>query len=332
MSGEIRALLPALMVFVAVALGVLSLSLLWEWWRERRRTKEIENRLGALTGRGGDGKARPDPFGDLFREDEVRDLGWLTPVASRLPHVRDLQHLLTQAEIGWGVGTFVLLTLGGAMAFGMSTLVFTRVWIAALGGAALGATLPYLWVRRRKAKRLEAFEEHLPEAIDLLGRAIRAGHAFSTGLQMVADESPDPIATEFRHVFEEQKFGLALEDSLLGMADRVDLMDVRMFVTAVLIQREVGGNLAEILDKISHTIRERFTIQRQVRVYTAQGRFTGYLLAGLPIGVGFLIYMLNQEYMSILFRETTGRLLISVALVLQVIGFFIIRRIIHIEV
>jgi tight adherence protein B len=201
-----------------------------------------------------------------------------------------------------------------------------------IAAAGFGASLPYIYARRRKAKRLEAFEECFPEAIDLLGRAIRAGHAFSTGLQMVGEESPEPLAGEFRRVFEEQKFGLAIEDSLLALADRIDLVDMRIFVTALLIQREVGGNLAEILDKISYTIRERFTIQRQVRVYTAQGRFTGYLLAVLPIGVGFLIWMLNHEYMMILFSHPTGRLMISLAALLQIIGFFVIRKIIHIEV
>jgi tight adherence protein B len=140
------------------------------------------------------------------------------------------------------------------------------------------------------------------------------------------------VRTEFRTVFEEQKFGLPLEESLLGLADRIDLVDIRIFVTAILVQRDVGGNLAEILDKISYTIRERFMIQRQIRVYTAQGRMTGYLLAVLPIIMGVLIYMLNAEYMSILFTEPVGRFLIAGALVLQVIGFIVIRRIVDIEV
>jgi tight adherence protein B len=215
---------------------------------------------------------------------------------------------------------------------GMGAFVVARLWIVGIAAGVFGATLPYIYVRRRKTKRLEAFEEHFPEAIDLLGRAIRAGHAFSTGLQMVGEESPEPLAGEFRRVFEEQKFGLAIEDSLLALADRIGLVDMRIFVTALLVQREVGGNLAEILDKISYTIRERFTIQRQVRVYTAQGRFTGYLLAVLPIAVGFLIWVLNHEYMMILFREPTGRLMISLAALLQIVGFFVIRKIIHIEV
>jgi tight adherence protein B len=320
--------MPAIIMFVAVGLGVLSLALLWEWWRERRQRGEIAERLkGMASGEGG-----PDPFGDLFRDTKLSEVTWLEPLVARLPHTRDLQHLLEQADVTWRVGTFFLLTVGAAVAMGLAGYVMGRMWVTGLAAAMFGATLPYIYVRRRKTKRLEAFEEHFPEAIDLLGRAIRAGHAFSTGLQMVGDESPEPLAGEFRRVFEEQKFGLAIEDSLLALADRVDLVDMRIFVTALLVQREVGGNLAEILDKISHTIRERFTIQRQVRVYTAQGRFTGYLLAVLPFGVGFLIWLLNQEYMMILFRAPAGRLMITIAAMLWIVGFFTIRKIIHIEV
>jgi tight adherence protein B len=319
---------PAILLFIAVGLGVLSLALMWEWWRDRSQRREITQRLSGMAS----GQSASDPFGDLFRDTKLSEVTWMEPLVARLPHTRDLQHMLEQADVTWRVGTFFLLTVGASIAMGMGAYVVARLWVVGIAAAAFGASLPYIYVKRRKTKRLEAFEEHFPEAIDLLGRAIRAGHAFSTGLQMVGEESPEPLAGEFRRVFEEQKFGLAIEDSLLALADRIDLVDMRIFVTALLIQREVGGNLAEILDKISHTIRERFTIQRQVRVYTAQGRFTGYLLGALPIGVGFLIWMLNHEYMMILFREPTGRLMISMAALLQIMGFFVIRKIIHIEV
>lgn len=323
-------LAAALFAFAAVACGVLTLAFLWEWWRDRRRQKEIVERIQGMAEKR-EGVAG-DPFQDLFRDEALTEVRWLEPLVARLPHARDLQQLLEQSDVGWRVGTFLLLTFGAATAFGLSALLFARLWIVALAAAALGATFPYLWVKRRKAKRLEAFEEGFPESIDLLGRAIRAGHAFSTGLQMVAEESPEPLSTEFRQVFEEQKFGLPLEDTLLGLADRIDLVDMRLFVTAILIQREVGGNLAEILDKIAHTIRERFTIQRQVRVYTAQGRFTGYLLAGLPVLLALGIAVMNREYMAILFDEPVGRAMIAGALVLQIAGFFVIRRIIDIEI
>lgn len=320
--------LPAVLMFVAVGLAVLSLALLWEWWRDHRQRREVTRRLEGMAS----GQPGQDPFSELFRDTKLSEVPWMEPLMARLPHSRDLQHLLEQADVTWRVGTFFLLTVGASVAMGMSAYVVARLWIVAVAAAAFGATLPYIYVKRRKAKRLGAFEEHFPESIDLLGRAIRAGHAFSTGLQMVADESPEPLAGEFLRVFEEQKFGLAIEDSLLALADRIDLVDMRILVTALLIQREVGGNLAEILDKISYTIRERFTIQRQVRVYTAQGRFTGYLLAVLPIGVGFLIWMMNHEYMMILIREPTGRLMMTGAGLLQVMGFFVIRKIINIEV
>ncbi|MEJ2151685.1 MAG: type II secretion system F family protein [Gemmatimonadota bacterium] len=320
----------AILVFAAVACAVIVLAVLWEWWGDRRRQRDLARRLGSVEP-SGDGQGG-DPFGDLFKEATNADVKWLQPVVARVPHTRDLQHLLDQADMPWQVGTFLLTTIGAAMAFGTMALLITNNTMVAIAAATLAATLPYVYIRRRKTKRLRAFEECFPESIDLLGRAIRAGHAFSTGLQMEADESPEPIAGEFRRVFEEQKFGLSIDDSLLALADRIELVDMRIFVTAVLIQREVGGNLAEILDKISYTIRERFTIERQVRVYTAQGRFTGYLLGILPIAVGFLIFLLNGEYMTVLWERDIGRMLISIAAVLQVIGFFVIRKIINIEV
>lgn len=319
----------AVLVFLGVALAVLMLSMVWEWLMDRRNKKEIADRLEGMAKGAADAN---DPFGDLFRDTKTSDINWLEPVMARLPHTADLQHLLEQADMSWRVGTFAMVTMGAGLAMGLGALILSGMWSVALGATAFGSALPYVFVKRKKNKRILAFEEHFPEAIDLLGRAIRAGHAFSTGLQMVADESPEPVATEFRQVFEEQKFGLALDDSMMAMADRIELLDTRIFVTALLIQKEVGGNLAEILDKLAYTIRERFMIQRQVRVYTAQGRFTGYLLAGLPIAVGFLIYMLNSEYMLILVREPLGRMLIAVAGLLQVIGYFVIRRIIDIKI
>ena len=149
---------------------------------------------------------------------------------------------------------------------------------------------------------------------------------------MAADEGSEPVASEFRRVFEEQRFGLPLQDSLLGMADRVNLVDVRILVTAILIQREVGGNLAEILDNLSNVIRARFTIRRQIKVYTAQGRMTGYLLALLPFFLFTILYWVNPEYMSVLFRDPIGKMLTAVALTMQLAGFLWIRKIINIEI
>ena len=219
-----------------------------------------------------------------------------------------------------------------AVGLGVLALLVTGSVPVGLVAAVVGAVLPNLYVRYRRTKRLNAFEEMLPDAIDLVGRALRAGHPLSAGFKMAADDGPDPVACEFRRVFEEQRFGLPLQDSLLGMADRVNLVDVRILVTAILIQREVGGNLAEILDNLAAVVRARFTIRRQIRVYTAQGRMTGYLLSALPIILFLLLYTINREYMSILFTDPVGKILVEVALSMQFIGFLWIRKIIKIEI
>jgi tight adherence protein B len=211
-------------------------------------------------------------------------------------------------------------------------LILSRSPVIGLLATGIGATLPTMYVRRKRTKRLNAFEEFLPESIDLVGRALRAGHPLSAGFKMAADDGPEPVASEFRRVFEEQRFGLPLQDSLLAMTDRINLVDVRILVTAILIQREVGGNLAEILANLAAVVRARFTIRRQIRVYTAQGRMTGYLLSALPIIIFSILYMLNAEYMSILFTDPIGKILVTAAIVMQLLGFLWIRKIIRIEI
>jgi tight adherence protein B len=211
-------------------------------------------------------------------------------------------------------------------------LILSRSVPIGFAATIVGAMLPTMYVRRKRTKRMNAFEEFLPESIDLVGRALRAGHPLSAGFKMAADDGPEPVAGEFRRVFEEQRFGLPLQDSLLSLADRINLVDVRILVTAILIQREVGGNLAEILDNLSAVVRARFTIRRQIRVYTAQGRMTGYLLSALPIIIFSILYMLNPQYMSILFTDPIGKILVVVAITMQLLGFLWIRKIIKIEI
>ena len=321
--------LPALVVFLAVGLGVVSLAFLGESLREVRRRRDFRRQLEAVTGKdevAGDGGLTTT----ILRERD-NDTGF-NSVLTALPQFRDLKLLLEQADLAWTPGTFVMISFGLAAALSASAFILSqRLVPTALAGVA-GFVFPYMYVRRLRTRRIRRFEEQFPEAIDLLGRSIRAGHAFPTGLKVVSEESPDPMGMEFRQIFDEQKFGLPLEESLLGLADRVNLVDVRIFITAILIQREVGGNLAEILDKIAYTIRERFTLQRQIRVYTAQGRLTGYILAALPILLGMAITALNPTYMEILFEDPMGKFLIALAAMLQFVGFLLIRRIIDIEI
>jgi tight adherence protein B len=199
-------------------------------------------------------------------------------------------------------------------------------------GGVVGSMLPTLFLKRRRSTRLKRFEEQFPEALDLLSRAIRAGHAFQTAMGMCADELPAPVGIEFRKSFDQQNFGLPLKDALNELAERVPILDVKFFVTAVLIQRETGGNLAEILDNLAHVVRERFKILRQVRVHTAHGRFTGYVLLALPAALAAVLAWMNPDHMDLLFKEKMGQMMIMAAIVMQTVGYFWIRQVIKIEV
>jgi tight adherence protein B len=220
---------------------------------------------------------------------------------------------------------------GGVIGFFLATM-FTGQPLAALLAGVCGALAPVAWLKYKASRRLKRFEEQFPEALDLLSRAIRAGHAFQTAMGMVADELPAPVGPEFKKTFDQQNFGLPLKEALNELADRVSLLDVRFFVTAVLIQRDTGGNLAEILDNLAHVVRERFKVLRQVRVHTAHGRFTGYVLLGLPAFLACALMFINPEHMGLLFKERMGQMMVMAAVVMQTIGFFWIRQVIKIEV
>ncbi len=219
-----------------------------------------------------------------------------------------------------------------AAVLAIGTGVVVRFFWAPLAAAVVGFLIPFVVLRRRRSARMKRFEEQFPEALDLLSRALRAGHAFTTAMGMVASEAPDPIGPEFRKTFDEQNFGLPLKEALNNLASRVPLLDVRFFVTAVLIQRDTGGNLSEILDNLSYVVRERFKVLRQVRVYTAHGRFTGYVLVALPAALAIVLGLINPEHMNLLFTERMGHIMLTIAVVLQIIGFVWIKKVIKIEV
>ena len=224
----------------------------------------------------------------------------------------------------------VAMLVGVLMAF--VAAVFTHAaWSMPLGFAA-GFALPFLVLKIKRNRRLHTFEEQFPEALDLIARALKAGHAFATGLKMVADEMEEPVGPEFRKTFDEQNFGLPLKDSLENLTHRIPVLDVRFFSTAVLIQRETGGNLSEILENLAHVVRERFKILRQVRVYTAHGRLTGYVLLALPAFLSIALMFINPEHMNLLFRERMGQTMLMAAIVMQTCGFLWIKRIVKIEV
>jgi len=249
----------------------------------------------------------------------TRQGGWLT-------------RLIAQAGSQTSASAVVVLSIGCGGACGLATWLVAPFGAVPLIVGLLGASVPVVILRHRRSVRLKQFEEQFPEALDLLSRAIRAGHAFATAMGMVAGEALSPTGPEFRKTFDEQNFGLPLKDALNNLSTRVPLLDVKFFVTAVLIQRETGGNLSEILENLANVVRERFKVLRQVRVHTAHGRFTGYVLIALPAALAGALMFINPEHMGLLFKEPMGHVMLTIAVVLQIAGFIWIKRVVKIEV
>ena len=239
---------------------------------------------------------------------------------------------IDQSGVKTSIGAVLLMACGCGAAMGLFVMVFIRVPLIIPFGVAIGFAAPFVYLNAKRSRRLRTYEEHFPEALDLLARALKAGHAFVTGLKMVADEMEEPVGPEFRITFDEQNFGLPLKDALENLTMRIPSLDVRFFATAVLIQRETGGNLSEILENLAHVVRERFKILRQVRVYTAHGRMTGYVLLALPAVLCIALMFINPDHMNLLFRERLGQMLLMTAIVMQFVGFVWIRQVVKIEV
>ncbi len=268
----------------------------------------------------------------LLRDEQLSDIPVLDSILRRSSRVSELQSMLAQGGLDLRAGNFIgICGLSGVVVGLVAYVLSSRAevaWVAVL----VGVILPYAYASIRRNRRFEKFEELFPEAIDTLARAVRAGHAFTTALEMITGEISEPIAGEFRQLYEEQKFGMPVRDALMNLTERVPLVDVKFFVTAVMLQRETGGNLAEILDNLSYVIRERFKIQRQVRVYTAQGRLTMALLMGMPPIIVAVMLVLNPGFIRPLFADPIGHALVVGGITLQTVGYFVIRKIIRIQV
>jgi tight adherence protein B len=243
-----------------------------------------------------------------------------------------IRRLIDQSGVKTTPSAILTFSLGAAVGIGLLAAMFVRVPFAGPVVGVLGAFAPFAWLKHKRTVRMKKFEEQFPEALDVLSRAIRAGHAFQTALGMAADEMPAPVGPELKKTFDQQNYGLPLRDALNELSERIGILDVRFFVTAVLIQRDTGGNLSEILDNLAHVVRERFKIQRQVRVHTAHGRFTGYVLMTLPAFLAVALSFINPDHMGLLFREHMGQVMLVGAMVLQGIGYLWIRQVVKIEV
>jgi tight adherence protein B len=246
--------------------------------------------------------------------------------------LRPVELLIERSGYSVSLGQIVLSSAFAALVGAFAALQLTHQPLLGIGAGLLLAITPFVFLKHAARRRMNKFEEQFPEAIDLIARALRAGHALTTGLGMVADEVAEPVRTEFRLLHDRQNYGMPLPDALRSLAVRVPLLDARFFATAVLTQRESGGNLSEVLDGLAKLIRERFKLKRQVRVLSAHGRITGWVLAALPIALAAILFVIAPAHIGILFTDPLGIRMVVGAGVLQVIGFFAIQRIVNIEI
>lgn len=321
------------LMFVTATAGIVGMWMLMMSRAQSKREKFLENRLHEASGLAPAQTAAAKLEGSvLVKEKPAGPLPNINRVATQALKGSALERWLEQTGNTSGVGGVLAMTLMFGIAAASATYIFSHLWWAALLAFVAGLSIKPLLLKRQRTNRLYKFEENFPEALDLLSRAVRAGHAFSAGMKMVADELREPVGPEFRKAFDEQNYGLPLKESLNNLAVRIPLLDVRFFSTAVLIQRETGGNLAEILDNLANVVRERFKIRRQVRVHTAHGRFTGYVLMALPAFLAIALSFINPEHMELLFNERIGQLMILGIIFMQAVGYVWIKQIIKIEV
>lgn len=321
-------LLIAVAVFISVFI-VIALILTAAGAGASEREKQTLSRLDSILLSKGN---RGDEAVDIRRSELLSTIPWLNRWLQEIHLFPRLRLMLYQADLKWTVGGLILMTLFSLVI--ASNLVFWRtgeLMFSLLMGlmAAMG---PFLYVRQKRNMRFNRFEQRLPEALDMMVSALRAGHSLISSMGTVAKEAGEPVAQEFKKCFDEQNFGAELRTAMLDLVTRVPIDDTRMIVTAILIQKESGGNLAEVLEKAAHIVRERFRLKRQIRVHTAQGRMTGWILAVLPVVLGLLLYLVNPDHLSLLWKKPIGVKMLYTASIMTIIGALIIRKIIRIRV
>lgn len=318
---------PTLMILIAAFVGVVALIVGIGMLIQGRTASLAESRLAAFTGTEvAGGRQVAD---ELVRDGFTTATGLMSSIIKRF---EKLPLFFQQAESPLKIEQF-LAVCSGTAALGFCAMMIARAPAPMFPlGAVIGFALPWGWLAFRRRSRFKRFEKQLPDALELMSRALRSGHSLASGLSVVASEMPSPIADEFHNCYEEQNLGIPIDQALLNMLDRMPNVDLQFFVTAVAIQRQAGGDLAEILNKISGLVRERFKILGQVKALTGEGRISGIVLMALPIALFFAVYYLNKDYVMVLFEHEDGRKMMTGAIFLQILGAFVIRKICDIKV
>jgi len=268
----------------------------------------------------------------LAREELLSEIPWLNRSLVKLEITSRLKHLIDQADLQITVMRLVLFALTAAALGFLAAAMITISLPLKLLFAFIAGALPFLHVVRKRRKRMKKFLQLLPDGLDLMARGLSAGHAFTEALQMVATEMPEPISSEFRKTYDEQNLGLSLKLALENLVHRVPILDLRMCVTAILIQRETGGNLSELLEKVAYTIRERFRIMEDLKTLTLSSRWSAWLLCGLPIFLAVYMSVMNPQYMEVMWRDPRGHTLLLVAAVMQLLGMLLVQKIMKIKI
>jgi tight adherence protein B len=316
-------LIVSVLLFLAIVLAASGAIL----HKRAESTRMMQERLRGLGQR-----TEKVPQLNVARDQRYSTIPFLDTLLRRIDVTQRLELMLYQAGLTMRVGQLVLLSAGLAMGGYFAGLtIFHRLAPAILCMVAM-TPLPFLWVRFKKGQRMKAFAEEFPDALDLLVSALRAGLSFSAAMQIVAEESPEPVRGEFAITVEEQSLGLEFRDSLVNLTQRVDSLDLRFFVTAVILQRDTGGNLAEVLENTSRLIRDRFRILGDIKTFTAQGRLTGMILLALPIGITVFTVVMTPDYFRPMLANDGGKIALTIAGGMQLLGALVIRKIVNIKV
>ncbi|PYS83857.1 MAG: hypothetical protein DMF67_07290 [Acidobacteria bacterium] len=315
-------------VFIFCLVLVLSAYLLATHGSEKRRVRLQQRLAEALlhSAHSEDSEVR------LAREELMSEIPLLNRALLELQFATRLRRVIDQADLNLTVTRLLMFSAMAGILGALAVWMLTPNWVFALLAGLSAAAIPFVHVFWKRHQRLREFLALLPDALDLMSRALQAGHAFAESLHMVSTEMPEPIATEFRKTYEEQNLGLSLKLALENLSERVPLLDLRLCVTAILIQRETGGNLAEILEKVAQTIRERFRILEDLKTLTTSSRMSAWILCGLPVFIALAVTVMNPEYMSVLWSDPRGHRLLAVAVALQITGMLVIRKILRIKI
>jgi tight adherence protein B len=314
----------AFMFMLLLVFGILLVTM-----RATPEQKAVSSRLASIratTGQGGASSAEQD---GLLKAEASGNFDWIEDLLERFSITQKMQSLILQANSTTTFGTMIVISFVLGLVGSFVTFIFLPVLAVAAGVAVALSFIPFAVLMFKRKRRIDAFNRILPEAIDMMARSLRAGHSMVAAISIVAEHAAEPVGSEFGEVFRKQNFGLPLRDALTQLLERIPSQDLRVVVTGILVQKDTGGNLAEILDRTVKVIRERLRIQGEIKTHTAQGRLTGWILCGLPVIMLVLINMINPGYSNVLFEPGFGRTLLYVGIVLLIAGGLIIRQIVN---